>query len=285
MLTMCQPLNETKGDAKMAITFNITPPVTAQDIRQAVDFLGTIGTTCGGMTLEEEIEIHDNRTYPAHIEIKEEYPEPTEYAIDPPPSVFETLAKSSTGRMIPWDERIHSGNKTVLKDGSWKLKRGIDMDLVRDIEAELEIPGVAEPAGIQSESASEATPPPGAVEALNAIKSIAPPPPPAAEVRYKHGDQTFTKADLLAAKWSEEQIAQLETVEVSQSAPATPTNFAEVATRIHAEGLDVPGVVDPKIAEIAAGLGKPNVNQLALCAAPANADVLAGLAAALWPSA
>jgi len=273
----------------MAITINITPPVIAQDIRQAVDFLGTIGTTCGGMTLEEEIEIHDNCTYPAHIEIKEEYPEPTEYAIDPPPSAFETLAKSSTGQMIPWDERIHSKGRTTNADGSWRLKRGVDDADLKAIETQLvallpaQVP--AEPAGIQSESASEATPPPGAAEALNATKPIAPPPPPAAEVRYKHGDQTFTKADLLAAKWSEEQIAQLETVEVSQSAPAAPTNFAEVATRIHAEGLDVPGVVDPKIAEIAAGLGKPNVNQLALCAAPANADVLAGLAAALWPSA
>jgi len=269
----------------MAITFNITPPISVEEVDAAVEFLFNLGGTATllaptkndpkvdeataeggqGMTLEQEIESHDH-------------------------SSTDELAKSSTGHMIPWDERIHSGSRTVLKDGSWKLKRNVDPELVKTVESELFRvscawkPTAPEP-GIQSESASEATPPPGAVEALNATKPIAPPPPPAAEVRYKHGDQTFTKADLLAAKWSEEQIAQLETVEVSQPTPAAPTNFAEVATRIHAEGLDVPGVIDPKIAEIAAGLGKPNVNQLALCAAPANADVLAGLAAALWPSA
>jgi len=36
----------------------------------------------------------------------------------------------------PWDERIHAGSKTKNKDGSWKLKRGVDKTLVQQIRAE-----------------------------------------------------------------------------------------------------------------------------------------------------
>lgn len=38
---------------------------------------------------------------------------------------------------IPWDERIHASTKTKNKDGSWKSLRGVDKDLVTQVEAEL----------------------------------------------------------------------------------------------------------------------------------------------------
>lgn len=72
------------------------------------------------------------------------------------------LAKDSTGAMIPWDERIHSGgDKRTKADGSWKLKRGIDAALVQTVEAELRaamaIPGpnaAAEPAPVVASAAT-----------------------------------------------------------------------------------------------------------------------------------
>lgn len=36
---------------------------------------------------------------------------------------------------FPWDERIHSGAKSVNKDGTWKLKRGVDKATVDEIRA------------------------------------------------------------------------------------------------------------------------------------------------------
>lgn len=36
---------------------------------------------------------------------------------------------------FPWDERIHAGSKTTNKDGTWKLRRGVDKPLVEEIRA------------------------------------------------------------------------------------------------------------------------------------------------------
>lgn len=38
---------------------------------------------------------------------------------------------------IPWDSRIHTVKKTQCKDGSWKLAKGVDKDLVTAVKAEL----------------------------------------------------------------------------------------------------------------------------------------------------
>lgn len=43
---------------------------------------------------------------------------------------------------LPWDERIHSSSKEKLvKDNTWKLKRGVDKNLVAQIEAEYRAAG------------------------------------------------------------------------------------------------------------------------------------------------
>lgn len=39
---------------------------------------------------------------------------------------------------IPWDERIHSSSRAKIADGSWKLKRGVDDNVVSTVKAELE---------------------------------------------------------------------------------------------------------------------------------------------------
>jgi len=38
---------------------------------------------------------------------------------------------------LPWDKRIHTAAKTQTKQGTWKLKRGVDPALVQQVKAEL----------------------------------------------------------------------------------------------------------------------------------------------------
>ena len=38
---------------------------------------------------------------------------------------------------LPWDDRIHASTKTKNANGTWKLKRGVDKDLVRQVRGEL----------------------------------------------------------------------------------------------------------------------------------------------------
>jgi len=38
-------------------------------------------------------------------------------------------------RNMPWDDRIHASTKTQTKDGAWKLKKGVDKNLVAQVEA------------------------------------------------------------------------------------------------------------------------------------------------------
>lgn len=54
---------------------------------------------------------------------------------------------------FPWDERIHSSSKAVNKDGTWKLKRGVDKELVKQIQDEFT--GVTE----EPEQPATTTPP------------------------------------------------------------------------------------------------------------------------------
>jgi len=205
-----------------------------------------------------------------------------------PPAVDGTLAKSTSGEMIPWDERIHSKGQSINADGSWRLKRGVDDSVVKQIEAELAAPTETAAPGVQSESKSEATPPPGAAEAM-----LAPPPAPApalnlADFSYKHGDQVFTYDQLKSAQWTDEQIKALERVPAAapspvtseSAAPAKALTFAELAMQINAKGLSW-DTVNAEIVKIATAKGKPHVAQFALLAIPENADILADLAAAI----
>lgn len=88
---------------------------------------------------------------------------------------------------LPWDVRIHSSSKAKIKDGTWKLKRGLDAAYVEEIKAELkQVMNIPAPAAT--------TPPPPQpqdtnafsvgtvnklIEAGNGGTAIAPPPPAA----------------------------------------------------------------------------------------------------------
>ena len=105
---------------------------------------------------------------------------------DDPKSDASTPAAASDGKTapagldsagMPWDERIHSGSKSVNADGTWRYKRGGDLAERERIEAELKGARIAEAkeeiANIQGGSgdvdADDIPPPP--------VEDDVPPPP------------------------------------------------------------------------------------------------------------
>jgi len=67
---------------------------------------------------------------------------------------------------LPWDARIHSGAKSKLANGNWKLLRGVDPALVSSVEAELR--GTPKPAEVATDPSPAPVPP---------APPVAPPPP------------------------------------------------------------------------------------------------------------
>lgn len=58
-------------------------------------------------------------------------------AVVPPPVVPAAPTPEKDKRGLPWDERIHSANKTLNADGTWRRRSKIGDDLVAQVEAEL----------------------------------------------------------------------------------------------------------------------------------------------------
>lgn len=88
-------------------------------------------------------------------------------------------------RGLPWDQRIHSVSQGVNKDGSWRLRRGVEQSMVDQIEAEIRpkttpvnIP--AQPAPAMPRIAPLDWAPPAHVPAVVPAAPVAPPPQPVA---------------------------------------------------------------------------------------------------------
>jgi len=75
-----------------------------------------------------------------------------------PPAAPDDTPPEVDASGLPWDERIHAGSKARNKDGTWRLKPGVDREtLVPSVEAELR---AVTPAGVFS--AAPPPPPAGA---------------------------------------------------------------------------------------------------------------------------
>ena len=105
-------------------------------------------------------------------------------------STNELLKSTKTGELdsagMPWDERIHSGSKKTNADGKWKLRKNVDENLVKQVEAENrgaaptgELPAFLRkgvPAAAQSATVPPTVP---ATSVVNATAPVAAPMPPA----------------------------------------------------------------------------------------------------------
>ena len=65
---------------------------------------------------------------------------------------------------LPWDDRIHSGSKSIKKDGTWTYKKGSTPPVIAAVEAELKARVGGAPAGL---------PAPGVGVGLPAIGGLA----------------------------------------------------------------------------------------------------------------
>lgn len=80
---------------------------------------------------------------------------------------------------ITWDERIHSGSKKKNADGKWKLRKNVDENLVKQVEAELLArngnPDFKDiPAFLQNQPAANAVSAPATVPATSVAPVTAP---------------------------------------------------------------------------------------------------------------
>ena len=115
-------------------------------------------------------------------------PPPAPLAVDPP-APASTSAPALDSQGLPWDERIHSSSRELIKDGTWKVKRGTPPDLVASVRVELRKLYPAPSTVVAPVSPSAPTPPP--VPAV-----VAPPPPPAPSAPAPVGSVTWI--DLMA---------------------------------------------------------------------------------------
>lgn len=73
---------------------------------------------------------------------------------------------------LPWDARIHSESKATVADGTWRKRRGVDPELVKQVEAELR--AATEPSAA---AVSASTPTVAEIPAPPSSPAVVPPPP------------------------------------------------------------------------------------------------------------
>ena len=103
----------------------------------------------------------------------------TPATVPPPPFVLPeppAAPPSVDASGLPWDARIHSESKATVADGTWRKRRGVDPELVKQVEAELRGESPA------AEAVSASTPPaPAVVPPPPAAVPLAPAPAPETE--------------------------------------------------------------------------------------------------------
>jgi len=134
-------------------------------------------------------------------------PGQSEAGAETPPDAGGAASASESGTIdldaegIPWDARIHSGAKSKIKDGTWRLKKGAEPALVESVKAELKAAAATPPA--------EPPPDAGAQPDLGGIPE---PPPIGATPPAEDGPKTFPEfmaaltPHLTAGKITQEQI-------------------------------------------------------------------------------
>lgn len=93
---------------------------------------------------------------------------------DDAPIGLASAASDRDASGLPWDERIHSKNKTRNADGSWRKQKGLDPATLASVEAQLRA-ATPQPAPMPTPVMPPPPPPPMPVAAEPA--PIAPPPP------------------------------------------------------------------------------------------------------------
>lgn len=130
----------------------------AQAARDAIDFLTQRYKLADVITSTSlgDIQFHGRAERPADVKVDEIVDKlAVRVEVVPPlPATPGAPERDSAG--VPWDERVHSGGRTKMKDGSWTRRRGVhDVEYARVLT---EIMGAPSPA-VQADQAGAAIPP------------------------------------------------------------------------------------------------------------------------------
>lgn len=123
-------------------------------------------------------------------------------AAPPPPNPANGVELDKHG--LPWDGRIHSREKTKLKDGAWKYKRGVSDEEVNAVEAQLR--GVM---AIPAPATTDAPPPPPPPPS---DPSAPPPPQPAPATEGPTFSDFMQKVSEAVAAQKTSQVAVVATI-------------------------------------------------------------------------
>ena len=91
------------------------------------------------------VDASQSTTAHANTQVNTSLPEPTSVFGQPAQTtvnVAKPVAPTTDNLAIdvngfPWDSRIHSSSKEMVKDGTWRKRRGVDAAMVAQVEAEL----------------------------------------------------------------------------------------------------------------------------------------------------
>lgn len=124
------------------LSITITEETDYETMMAVSTFIKQFATLTHGEDPQLCLELNQEPKEPEGKEVESVKETPSELPVSesapsfPVPSPKKTdLALDSEG--IPWDERIHSAQKTILADGTWRRRRGTPDGVFRQVTAEL----------------------------------------------------------------------------------------------------------------------------------------------------
>lgn len=89
---------------------------------------------------DKKPEAEDAKSIPTPEESMEQLAAHTEHAVRTAEVANAIRGVELDAAGMPWDERIHSSTRSKLQNGNWKLKRGVDPDLVATVTHAQSVP-------------------------------------------------------------------------------------------------------------------------------------------------
>lgn len=161
----------------MIVTLNSDNPADAELIQRLFAPASNAEQACGTQLSFDLAPSEPPAITPSAPEAVAAIAVPLPPSVLPEPPAAPPAPPSVDASGLPWDARIHSESKAAVADGTWRKRRGVDPELVKQVEAELrgESPAAMEP----SAAAVFASTPTAADIPAPPAPAVVPPPPAA----------------------------------------------------------------------------------------------------------